>query len=130
MKNRSLVWMFGYVVVLLGCEPPPRAAAVPPFDRAEMTMPVLLAGTAPHWSDAARRAGIAGRVVARCSLTEDGLLVDCEVVASPSPLLNASVLACLATRRYSAVTYRGKPIRVRYWFPFEFRLEHEAHVER
>jgi TonB family protein len=123
MKSGSSVWTLGCLVALLGCEPPPRAAAVPLFDPAEMTMPVLLAGAAPRWSDEARRAGVAGRVVARCSLTEDGILVGCDIVASPSPLLNASVLACLATRRYSAVTYRGKPIRVRYWFPFEFRLQ-------
>jgi hypothetical protein len=110
--------------VLASCAAAPTARETSqgqrPLDLNEPTLPVQLAGRPPEWTEEPRRADAHGHVVARCTLTEHGMLVGCVIVESESHLLDAMVLASLATRRYTPTMYRGRPTRASYTFPFCF----------
>jgi TonB family protein len=86
-----------------------------------MTPPRLIEGKWPAYSDEAKALGAHGKVIARCTLTEEGVLVDCRIIKSLPPL-DQAVLDALATRRYTPTCYKGHPQRVYYTFPFNFDL--------
>lgn len=100
---------------------PPHGSTIP-FGEG-MTPPRLVSGSpTPAYTQKAREICVEGKVIARCTLTEDGLLIDCDVLQSV-PYLDESVLTNLAQRRYTPVLYKGKPQRVYYTFPINFRLK-------
>jgi TonB family protein len=85
-------------------------------------VPQLVSGpVAPQYPQQARERGIEGRVIARCTLTEEGRLEECDVIRSV-PFLDQAVLAMLPARRYTPALYKGKPQRVYFNFPFKFKL--------
>jgi protein TonB len=93
------------------------------YDSGTMTPPSLQSGSAsPVYTREAREAKVEGKVIARCTITEEGRLVDCRIIKS-LPFLDEVVLANLAARKYSPVMYQGRPQRVYYTFPFNFKLD-------
>jgi hypothetical protein len=106
--------------------PPPQLAATASPDTPipftpEMTAPTLLSGMAyPRYSREAVECGIEGRVVARCTLTVEGKLVDCALVKT-LPFLGEAVLKVLATQQYSPAIYQGHPQAVFYTLTFKFK---------
>jgi TonB family protein len=99
-------------------QPPP--GTILPFAEG-MTRPVLLRGTKPDYTPAARAAGTEGTVIARCIITATGNVRDCKLIKS-LPLLGQVVLDALSTQVYSPVLLAGKPIDVFYALTFKFRL--------
>jgi protein TonB len=100
--------------------PPPTTMT---YDSGTMTPPVMQSGaSSPTYSREAREAKVEGKVIARCTITEDGRLVDCRIIKS-LPFLDEVVLATLAARKYSPVMYQGRAQRVYYTFPFAFKLD-------
>jgi TonB family protein len=101
--------------------PKPPEVKVLPFG-AGMTPPRLVAGdSAPVYTRKAREMCVEGRAIARCTITEEGVLTDCYMLKS-LPYLDESVLATLGNRRYTPVMYEGRAQRVYYTLPFTFRL--------
>src|SRR5262249_45132857 len=104
-----------------GAASPPPGVTTMQFSTTDMVPPKLIAGRQPSYTVYAKEACVEGRVIARCTLTEDGVLVDCRIVKG-LPFLDKEVLDALATHRYTPVLYKGKPQRVYYTFPFRFRI--------
>lgn len=90
-----------------------------------MTPPRKLSGEplrfpASAWNDPdAWNSDFKGTVVARCTLTTEGTLTDCEL-AERVPFLDAEVLRTLATWRFTPVRFQGQPVAVRQTFNLRF----------
>jgi protein TonB len=110
-------------------EPPPPPPPEPPPQNqvlsfgADMERPVLIGGPAhPEYPNEAKQARVEAVVIARCVITTEGSLRDCQIIKG-HPFLNPAVEATLAKQRYRPVLYGGKPINVRYTLNFNFRLQ-------
>lgn len=88
----------------------------------DLTPPSLLSGPAhPMYTREALESCTEGRVIARCTITTEGRLVDCDIIQSV-PHLDDIVLDTLSRQRYSPVMFQGHPQSVYYTLPFTFRL--------
>ena len=68
--------------------------------------------------------GIAGRVIADFAIDRDGNIADIRIIRSIDPLLDNEIRRVLQlSPRWSPGMQRGRPVRVRYQFPFLFQLE-------
>jgi len=99
--------------------PPSNAAAggapsVLPFGP-EMTRPTLVSGSELVYPREAIVAGVAGTIIAKCTITVEGTVRNCRIIKG-LPFLDKATLDTLATRRYSPVIYQGKPVSVEYVF--------------
>ncbi|HEX9049295.1 MAG TPA: energy transducer TonB [Anaeromyxobacter sp.] len=101
----------------------PRCFALP-LDR--MAEPVLLEGEEPSYPLQALAAGAEGRVSAGCTITDEGRVVDCRILESDVPAIDASVLAALQRRIYCPATRDTWPVSVEKTFNFRFRLADDA----
>lgn len=110
----------GVIGGIPGGTPTPSAGVVISFGEG-MDPPVLITGRQPQYTAAAIQAGAEGRVLVRCTITTEGLLIKCGVIKS-IPLIDQEVLAALATHRYRPVMYQGHPQAVFYTLSFRFRL--------
>jgi len=96
---------------------PAAAAALPsvlPFGP-EMTRPSLISGGELSYPREAIVAGVSGTIIAKCTITAEGSLRNCRIIKG-LPFLDKAALDVLGTRRYSPVTYQGKPVSVEYVF--------------
>jgi len=94
--------------------PPSAAPGILPFGPA-MTRPILLSGGELVVPREARLAHVAGTIIARCTITAEGLLRSCRIIKG-LPFLDQPMLDSLATRRYLPVLAQGKPVAVQYVF--------------
>lgn len=103
---------------------PPAEAQVSrstPFGQG-MTAPTLIAGRPqPTYTREALEHCAEGKVIARCMITVEGRLTDCDIVQS-IPYEDQSVLSTLAQQRYTPVMYAGRPQAVFYTLTFRFKL--------
>jgi TonB family protein len=81
----------------------------------EMTRPTLVSGGELAYPREAILAGVAGTIVAKCTITSEGALRSCRIIKG-LPFLDKPALDVLATRKYSPVTYQGKAVSVEYVF--------------
>lgn len=88
--------------------------------RDDFTRPRRLAGKAPVFPHEAREAGVRGRVVARCTLTETGTVENCRILRS-LPLLDQAVLDAAVTWRFEPVRFVGRAVNMEYTIPFNFQ---------
>ena len=96
------------------------AVSVLPFGPG-MNRPRQIAGAPPRYSPQALAARVEGKVLVRCDITEAGTVEKCAVMKSV-PMLDAVVLESLRASRFTPVLFQGRPVRVRYLFPFQFKL--------
>ncbi|MFS8067651.1 MAG: energy transducer TonB, partial [Byssovorax sp.] len=101
--------------------PPPPSNQVLPFGEG-MNRPQLLGGPEPVFPREAREAKIEGTLLAKCVITTEGALTGCRILKS-LPFLDQPVLAALAQRRYTPVSFQGRPVAVEYVIPFKFKLQ-------
>lgn len=101
--------------------PPPPSNQVLPFGEG-MNRPQLLGGPEPVFPREAREAKVEGTLLARCVISTEGALTGCRIIKS-LPFLDQPVLAALAQRRYTPVSYQGRPVAVEYVIPFKFKLQ-------
>jgi eukaryotic-like serine/threonine-protein kinase len=94
--------------------PGPAVPAVLAFGP-EMTRPTLISGGELSYPREAIVAGVAGTIVAKCTVTAEGALRNCRIIKG-LPFLDKAALDVLATRRYSPVLYQGKAVSVEYVF--------------
>ncbi len=78
----------------------------------DMVRPVLLVKVEPSYPQAARRAGLGGRVTLRAVIAEDGRVESVEVFASTNPLFDEAAVEAVSTWRYRPALMNGRPIRV------------------
>jgi periplasmic protein TonB len=108
-------------IVGVPAPPPERSNVVIPFG-AGMDRPQMLAGPEPVFPREAREARVEGTLIARCVITTEGTLQDCRILKS-LPFLDQPVLDALARRRYTPVSFQGRPVAVAYTIPFKFTLQ-------
>jgi protein TonB len=78
-----------------------------------MSRPTLLAGGDIVYPREAIAATIAGTIISKCTITTDGTLRNCRIIKG-LPFLDKAALDALGTRRYTPVSYQGKPVAVEY----------------
>jgi protein TonB len=90
-----------------------------------MTRPEALPGqsASPDYTREALEAHVEGLVIVKCIINTDGRLTNCQMI-KPLPHMDAAILDWLANRRYSPVTYQGKPVKVSYVFNFRLKMPH------
>ena len=101
--------------------PPPATNQVLPFGEG-MNRPQLVGGPEPVFPREAREARVEGTLLAKCVITTEGALTGCRIIKS-LPFLDQPVLAALAQRRYTPVSFQGRPVAVEYVIPFKFKLQ-------
>ena len=71
----------------------------------------------------AQENGISGRVFVEFSIDKTGQLVDIRVIRGVDPLLDAEALRVIKlSPKWTPGMQRGKPVKVKYTFPFQFKL--------
>jgi len=78
----------------------------------DMARPVLLVKVEPSYPQAARRAGLGGRVTVRAVIAEDGSVESVEVFTSTNPLFNEAAVDAVRRWRYRPALMGGRPVRV------------------
>lgn len=101
--------------------PPPPSNQVLPFGEG-MNRPALVGGPEPVFPREAREAKVEGTLLAKCVITTEGALTGCRIIKS-LPFLDQPVLEALAQRRYTPVSFQGRPVAVEYVIPFKFKLQ-------
>jgi periplasmic protein TonB len=72
----------------------------------------------------AQENGIQGRVICQFVVNRDGSIVDVEVVRSVDPSLDKEAIRVIKSMpKWSPGQQRGKPVRVKYTLPVNFRLQ-------
>jgi protein TonB len=72
----------------------------------------------------AQENGIQGRVICQFVVNRDGTIVDIEVVRSVDPSLDKEAVRVIKSMpKWSPGKQRGKPVRVKYTLPVNFRLQ-------
>lgn len=90
-------------------------------------MPELIGGIAElqrhvRYPEIARRAGIEGRVVVQFVIDEQGNVTDPQVVRSLGGGTDEAALEAIKKVRFTPGMQRGRPVKVRYTIPVQFRL--------
>ncbi|NTX13490.1 TonB family protein [Myxococcus sp. CA056] len=86
-----------------------------------MTQPVLMGGPPLEYTEQARMARVEGTVIAKCVVTREGDVRDCRIIKGLAHM-DEEVLDALHHRRYSPVTFQGRPQSVSYVFTLRFKL--------
>lgn len=89
------------------------------------TAPVAVKQTRPKYPFEMRRAGIAGEVVVRFRIKEDGGVAELSAERSSQREFEAAAIACVAQWRFRPATLGGKPISVVMSVPIVFSLGEE-----
>ena len=87
-------------------------AVDPLFLTGDMVRPALLVKVDPSYPQAARRAGLGGRVTLRAVIAEDGSVDAVEVFASTNPLFDEAAVDAVRKWRYRPALMNGRPVRV------------------
>ncbi len=95
------------------------------FDDSKWVGPKLLSGREPRYTPEALGQRVEGSVLAKCTLTTQGVVKDCHILKS-LPHLDAAALEVLSSRRYSPMLHEGKPLEVQHVFTVRFRLPKDA----
>jgi len=86
-----------------------------------MTLPRLVSGPPLAYTREALEARVEGTLVVRCIITRAGETERCRVLKG-LPHLSESVLGALEARRYTPVTFQGRPVSVTYNFNVQLKL--------
>ena len=78
----------------------------------DMVRPVVLVKVDPAYPEAARRAGLGGRVRLQAVIAEDGSVESVEVFASTNPLFDRAAVEAVRKWRYRPALMNGSPVRV------------------
>ena len=98
----------------------PKTPVVLPFGDG-MSPPMMLEGKPFAYTREALAARVEGTMLVKCRINVSGRLENCRVLKGV-PLMEQTVLSELASRRYTPVTYQGKPVAVDYLFTIRLQL--------
>jgi protein TonB len=88
---------------------------------AGMTRPVQISGRDPAYTREALLAKVSGTMIVKCVITTVGTIKDCHLIKG-LPHMERAVLDAMASRRYTPVTYQGRPVSVFYVFNIKLVL--------
>jgi protein TonB len=94
----------------VAAKPPPPTPSTPTECLEEATKPVPVVKPMPEYTDAARAAGVEGRLVVRIYVGPDGSVAKVEVVSSVDAALDAAALATIQKWRFTPSMKCGKPV--------------------
>jgi protein TonB len=80
-----------------------------------------MSGASIQYTREALEARVQGMLIAKCVITREGEVETCKIIKG-LPHMDVSVLSALETRRYSPVTWQGKPISVSYIFNIKLEM--------
>ena len=104
-------------------EPLMQVENMPEFPGGSMAMMQYLSGNIKY-PEEARDNNIQGRVVIQFVVEKDGSISNAEVVKSVHELLDSEALRCVsAMPAWTPGTQQGKPVRVRYTIPINFKFK-------
>jgi protein TonB len=86
-----------------------------------MKAPKLMSGASIQYTREALEARVQGMLIAKCVITREGEVESCKIIKG-LPHMDVAVLSSLETRRYSPVTWQGKPISVSYIFNIKLEM--------
>jgi protein TonB len=86
-----------------------------------MKPPKLISGAPIQYTREALEARVQGLLVAKCVITREGEVETCKLIRG-LPHMDVAVLSSLETRRYTPVTWQGKPISVSYIFNIKLEM--------
>jgi protein TonB len=79
-----------------------------------------------QYPDAAKKAGIKGRVIVTFVVRSDGRITDARVIRGVDPSLDAEALRLINSMpKWTPGVQDGKAVNVRYNVPFSFKLSSE-----
>ncbi len=79
---------------------------------------VPVSSPATECTDEAKAAGITGRAVFHCIVTQEGEVEGC-IVKKPVPLMTERLREALEASRYQPILHDGKPVQVAYTFTLD-----------
>ncbi|MBF5043351.1 energy transducer TonB [Aggregicoccus sp. 17bor-14] len=86
-----------------------------------MTKPRMVSGPALEYTREALEAHVEGTLIVRCTITREGETEACKVLKG-LPHLSEAVRSALEARRYTPVTFQGRPVSVSYVFNVQLKL--------
>ena len=86
------------------------------------TPPVLKTYPAPEYPEAARRAGLEGRVDVKVLVETDGSVVESSVLSATDEIFIDAAVAAIEKALFDPALKDGKPTRARVMVPVEFAL--------
>lgn len=90
-----------------------------PFD----TPPVLKTYPTPEYPEAARRAGLEGRVAVKVLVGSDGSVVETTVLSASDDIFAEAAQEAMARARFEPALKDGKATRSQVMVPVEFKLQ-------
>ncbi len=94
-----------------------------PGECEEITEPAALEKVSPTYPEEARKAKIMGNVILRSTISDQGRVVDLEVLESPDELLTAAALEAVNQWRFEPAKCDGKNVGVYYNLTIKFALK-------
>lgn len=86
-----------------------------------MTRPHLVSGPPIRYTAAALAAKVEGTMIVRCTVSPSGTVSDCQAIKA-LPFMKDAVISTLQKRKYTPVTFQGKPVSVKYVFTIRLVL--------
>ncbi len=90
------------------------------YDAGYLRPPKRIAGKDPEYTLAGELEGVHGTIVAKCTITKQGRIKNCEAVQK-LPRMNDATLDALETRVYEPARWNDQPFEATYWFRVNFR---------
>jgi TonB family protein len=104
-------------------EPPAVESRVYPAVPPGGTQPEVVDRVMPAYPSAARKSGVAGRVVLRAIIRRDGTVDNVQILRDLPEGLGEAAARAVARWRFRPASYRGEPIDVYYTVTVNFRLD-------
>ena len=98
-------------------------AAVPAFAQSKTEPPVPVRTVSPDYPDELRRDGVSGIVVVKCTIDEQGNVVDPTVEKSSNNAFEKPALAALKKWKFKPAKQDGAPVAIKVSIPIKFVFE-------
>lgn len=99
------------------------AFAIPAFGQTKSDLPVPVRTVAPEYPSELRREGIAGIVMVKCTVDEQGNVVSTEVVKSSHQAFEKPAIDALLKWKFKPARQDGAAIAMKVSIPIKFVLE-------
>lgn len=109
--------------VAVAAAPKPPPVTVLPFGDGMVPPSLENEGEPIRYTREALAAKVEGVMIAKCLITTSGTVQNCRVI-KPVPLMEQAVLSSLTSRKYSPITFQGRPVAVDYVFTIRLVLPH------
>lgn len=106
------------VALLLAC-----GVATPAFAQTKTEPPVPVRTVPPEYPDELRREGVSGLVMVKCSIDQQGNVVETEVEKSSNPAFEKPAVAAVKKWKFKPAKQDGNPVAIKVSIPIKFVFE-------